>query len=892
MSMGRWYLEGLVLATVFLFAFSNLLGMIATSEEYEPQGGLYGGELRVALKDDIEENPLLAQDDASLFAVSLLYDSLARIDEVSLLAEPWVAVNWSLTTNTTVDVNIRTNVEWHDSTDENPHYLTVDDIVYTFNSSQGMKSSAHWGSMLTNVLCWGVDENTVRFDLSNAEEIRGVFLNKILTIPIIPNGFTATSEESGSGPYRFGTRGTHSYVLANQVVVKNAVEGQVLAVAAVHYHYIGDSKYDSLSPTLYRNDVEMSPSEYEYIPWNGTVRFASPLQAGDNITANYSITSRYTTLLAFEKHFYRRPYLDSINYTFYPDDPATEFDESTDGAMKAMVDSVIDFIGFPLVEGSQNAVRWEGGTAQTQLSDKAHTHVFVQTTNPRFSFLYLGMNTEVTPLNDPLFRKGVTMSVKRELALNFESTAMIADCVIHPRNIYWYNESCPKFRVPKDENNNPIYTQIINHFQDSGYLDPDEDGYMETPTGENFTLRLFVPPTAEDPNKAAIGADIGETFRDVGIDTETISLERDRMMEEVRKGNFSFYLTTYDVEADPIFLYDILHPRGSRNYARLDDPVLNGILENVSGQLNQETRRFYVRYALGWIAENAPIVSILHYKVLETFEGVRFEGWVQMPGGVNNFWSYLQVHYKQKGRMKAQVILYVDSVRSGETLEVYVLATDLEDYPLQGAWIKLTNSYSDELYTNYTGSDGIVKMDWLAPVVSQVTTVTFTATVRIPQYEEEIVTGSITLHPRVSELDVTIAIVGERTIGSGETAEVVVEVKDGFSLATIQNATVLITVSPEGAGGNLDEYSGTTDAAGQFRTTFRGEVSTSTQFNLRATASKEGYEAADSQPTSILVMPKPGPTPGFEAIIVAVVILLAVIILFVWIRIRSKKVEE
>lgn len=890
--MGRRSRKGAVLATVFLFALSSFFGIMAAGDEYEPRGGKYGGELRVGLKGDIEENPLLADDNESLMTVSLLYDSLARIDQVEIMARPWVATHWNMTSNTTVDVHIRTDVEWHDSTDETPHYITVDDIAYTFNNTGGMKSSVHWGSMLTNVVCWAVDSDTVHFDLTNAEDARGIFFSKILTIPIIPVGFTVVDGESGSGPYKFGTRGSHTYVLADQVIVDNASANQSWAVAAAHYHYLNDSEYDTITYKFFKNGTDM-PTNWTVYGINGTVYFDPALDSTDRITANYTITSQFTNIVAFEKHFIRRPYLDAINYTFYPDNPVTvDFDEGTDGAQKAMIDGILDFIGFTLVEGSQNAKRWEGGPDETQLSKDVHTHVFVQTGNPRFTFLYLGMNTNVTPLDDPLFRKGVSMSIKRELALKFEATAVIADSVIHPHNKNWYNETIQRFRVPKDENNDPIYIPIINHFQNAGYLDPDEDGYMETPTGENFSLKLFIPTTVEDLNKNSIGTAIGETFQDIGIDTEIISLERDVMMPEVEKGNFSFYLATYDVEADPIFLYDILHPQGTRNYVRLDDPFLNDILENVSKQLNQETRRFYVEHALGWIAENAPLATILHYKVLEVYEGVKYYDWVQMPGGVNNFWSYMQVHYRQKGKMKAQLILLLDSINAGETLEVMVSATDLVDTPLPGAWVKLTNTYSDETYTNYTDGSGLVYMDWLAPDVSQATTVTFTATVRVPQYDEEIVTNSITVHPLLLKMAVSVSV-DLKTITSGQETEVMVEVTDDFSLAGIPGATVLLTVSPEGAGGTLEEFTGVTDSSGWFTTTFKADVTVSTLFTIKATAYKDGYAPFD-RPTasSVLVNPVAQPTPGFEAIIVAFAVLLAVVIVAVWARRRPRRGEK
>jgi ABC-type oligopeptide transport system substrate-binding subunit len=891
--MGRRSRKGAVLATVFLFALSSFFGIMAAGDEYEPRGGKYGGELRVGLKGDIEENPLLADDDASLMTVSLLYDSLARIDSVELMATPWVATHWNMTSNTTVDVHIRTDVEWHDSTDENPEYITVEDINYTFCKSGGMKSSVHWGSMLANVDCWAVDSDTVHFDLTNAEDARAIFFSKILTIPIIPENFTIVSGENGSGPYKFGTRGSHTYVLADQVIVDNASTNQDWAVAAAHYHYINDSVYDDIEYKFFINGGDM-PTGWTVYGINGSVLFNPTLNANDRITANYTITSQFTTIVAFEEYFIRRPYLDAINYTFYPDNPTTgDFDEATDGAQKAMIDGILDFIGFPLVDGSQDAVRWEGSPDQTQMGSKDHTHIFVQTKrNPKFTFLYLGMNTTETPLDDPLFRKGVSMSIKRELSLKFQATAYIADSVINPYNPHWYNETIPRFRVPKDEDNNPIYIPIINHFQNAGYLDPDEDGYMETPTGANFSLRLFIPTTVEDLNKNSIGTLIGETFQDIGIDTEIIPLERDVMMEQVEAGNFSFYLTTYDVEADPIFLYDILHPQGTRNYVRLNDPFLNDILENVSKQLNQETRRFYVEHALGWIAENAPIATILHYKVLEVYEGVKYYDWVQMPGGVNNFWSYMNVHYKQKGKMKAQLILLLDSINAGETLEVMVSATDLVDTPLPGAWVKLTNTYSDEIYTNYTDVTGHVYLDWVAPDVSQATTVTFTARVRVPQYDEEIVTNSITVHPLLLKMAVSVSV-DLKTITSGQETEVLVEVTDDFTLLGIPGATVLLTISPEGAGGTLEEFTGVTDSSGWFTTTFTADVTVSTLFTIKATAYKDGYAPFD-RPTasSVLVNPVAQPTPGFEAIIVAFAVLLAVVIVAVWARRRPRKGEK
>ncbi len=895
LNVGERFRREFVLATVFLFALSGFFGMIGVGEDVEPRGGLYGGELRVALQDDIEENPLLANDDASLLAVSLMYDSLAKIDEVTLLPEPWVAINWTLTSNTSVEVNFHADVEWHDSTDASPHYITADDICYTYSQ---MKTSASWNELLQNVVCTEVDSDTVEFDLSSAEQARGVFFSKVLTIPLIPDGFTNTSPESGSGPYEFGTRGMHNYDIMGDVVVESAAAGQRYAIAGLHYHYLRDSTYDSVAVELFRNNASMPGSGYNVVWSNGTISFTSALGENDHITADYDITSSYTTLTAFERHFMQRPYLDAINYTFFP---GSDIETSTDGAVKAMIDGMVDFVGFEIPSGSENGLRWEGGDDQTTLINKEYKErITVQTVNPKLTLLYLGMNTPSShnPLNDTLFRKGLSMSIKRELAQSFEAGTTIADTMIHPSNTFWHNPNCVKFRVPKDENNQPIYTDIINHFQDSGYLDPDEDGYLEDPTGAEFKLELLVPPTTEDPSKASIGGQaIGEVFNDVGVETETIYLPSAQIDSNVDQDNFWLYLDTLDVEMDPIFLYDRFHSSnagvGDTNLVNLNDPYLDGLLDEVRGRLDQDVRQESVMEAVCYIAETAPVGTILHYTVLETYEKMNYEGWVQMTGGVNNFWSYLEVHVLQMGAMKAQVIMLVDSILAGELLDVVVSVTTLEDVPLEGAWVKVTNDYSSDVIIGYTDASGQMPFNWTGPGVSQSTTVNFMATVRIPQYDEATADEAITVHPELFGLDVVVGAF-ENSIDSGDSVTITVAVNDDFGIG-VPDATVLLTISPDESGGSLESFSGTTDPGGLFQTTFTADVSVSMQFNIKATASKAGYETTESQPKSILVEPTGEaaelPVEMLIVIIVLVIVLVILIMLLMVRRMRAGRAE-
>jgi len=53
--------------------------------------GLYGGTLRVAVQGTLNLNPFTATDADSWKVIPLVYDSLARIDPVTLVPTPWAA---------------------------------------------------------------------------------------------------------------------------------------------------------------------------------------------------------------------------------------------------------------------------------------------------------------------------------------------------------------------------------------------------------------------------------------------------------------------------------------------------------------------------------------------------------------------------------------------------------------------------------------------------------------------------------------------------------------------------------------------------------------------------------------------------------------------------------
>ena len=120
-------------AKLLAMAFAALLSLSfaasvlgATPEE---MSGMYGGDFTIAVKDPaLELNPKLATDDASWNIIDLLYDSLGRLDPVTLEVVPWVAESWTVEGDD-VTVVLKPNAVWHDG-----EAVTASDVEYTYQT--------------------------------------------------------------------------------------------------------------------------------------------------------------------------------------------------------------------------------------------------------------------------------------------------------------------------------------------------------------------------------------------------------------------------------------------------------------------------------------------------------------------------------------------------------------------------------------------------------------------------------------------------------------------------------------------------------------------------------------------------------------------------------------
>src|SRR5436309_14995341 len=170
-----------ILGLVLVLLLSSAIPARATRGD---ASGLYGGNLRVAVRGAISLNPFTATSADSWKVIPLVYDSLARIDPATLTPTLWAAASWSIS-GTTLTATLRSDLKFTDGT-----AVGGADVVYSYNQ---YKTVARVPADLaaSNV------GNTVTLSSASGG---GLLFGQGLALPIVKAGSAASPV--GSGPWK------------------------------------------------------------------------------------------------------------------------------------------------------------------------------------------------------------------------------------------------------------------------------------------------------------------------------------------------------------------------------------------------------------------------------------------------------------------------------------------------------------------------------------------------------------------------------------------------------------------------------------------------------------------------------------------------------------------
>jgi len=177
-------------------------------------------------------NPLFASNNYVDKSIeSLIFEKFIYIDKSGKPA-PGVAKSWTVSSDSlTYTFTINEGLHWSDGTD-----LTVNDILFTFNTAMSLSPDVSVGAALVGINITVVDSQTIQFVLSEANPT----FYEAVALYIVPEsvlGKVALQDMQGLETFTYKPMGSGKYIVDK--TEQNAV-------------YLSDNPYDNYSPKLTR----------------------------------------------------------------------------------------------------------------------------------------------------------------------------------------------------------------------------------------------------------------------------------------------------------------------------------------------------------------------------------------------------------------------------------------------------------------------------------------------------------------------------------------------------------------------------------------------------------------------------------------------------------------
>ncbi len=816
---------GMVTMVVVALMFSGMSAMFSTSLDAEAQilGGEYGGNLRVALKGEPNTfNPLNDSiNEPAMQVIDIMYDSLGRINPYTYALEPWIASDWEIDPNdgSIVNVTLRTDVKWHDGS-----AVTVDDVMYTFGPDG-------YDIPYITAITTDATNNTVIFDLDSPDSR---FFSEVVSLKLVKDGYLKTStEEMGCGPYY--------------------LDASTSKVIAFDDYFKGRPYLDSITYTYYEDNLgaiyDIITSKIDFIAWD--------------------LTSNDTTLMVEEP-------IGTGNYTNLVQNANVSVDRS----------SGMDF-WYLGMNCDENHVLGEPALrkAIAHVLDKASLTVFDIGGGLEVS------ESVVSKYNVPWYNSSIT-------TYPFDTTE--ASNILNNADYYDYDGdgwrdkpdgtsfSFKLFGPPEQDLTPNVMAGIITEWlQDLGInveLVSDIDAnHLVDIKANNFDMFIFTEERASiDPQY------LEGMFSSEGIATDDnllnfkpiVDVTSESIADKIDNGTYSCYLNNTNLEGSVVLEsngaiiatgYTVDLDTGmitleAATYNAVDLSLglnvsysyrgFDHLINKAKNQMDPDMRAKYIKEAQGLISDYVPSIPLFSFRVNHAHNSSGFVGWVKTLGGINNFWSFISLRNgMNEGGMDVSISLPLavanDGILSGDDTNLLIKIEDIDGNPLEAN--PIMSGEGTFGIPVYNAGSGAYTVPYTAPEVDSTRTITIVANVAMVSYGTS--SGDIDITVKTMKNDFTIEVSkGLSSIPSGNSTTLTYVIMDQVTKASVEGANVTLSVSPTGLGGSLSEYSGVTDASGEFIVDFiAGNVTVDTTFSITLEASMDGYNSKDKS-TSVNVV--------------------------------------
>ncbi len=294
---------------------------------------------------------------------------------------------------------------------------------------------------------------------------------------------------------------------------------------------------------------------------------------------------------------------------------------SLDHALVGLRKGEVDYVWTPLGPGYADVLRGEPG--------------MVLSVSPGRRLYYLAFNLDRSPLNDPNFRRAVAELVNKSFLVGtlLRGYGEAESSMVPGWDAGWH------FPLRKAGGGLESARAVLagaNYTWTNGTL-----AHGGVPLKE---LVVLVP---QDPLLYGTAMVVQSWLRDLGVPSRVRFLPLHRFVEEVYgERDFDTYLHWVEVGVEPVHLWSMFHSRhvggGEANAMGYRSPEFDRLAGAYIGEWNASRRRALALEMQRVLARDLPCVPLFTAHVVEV-RSARVKGWVPMPGGVGNRWSFLSL---------------------------------------------------------------------------------------------------------------------------------------------------------------------------------------------------------------------------------------------------------
>ncbi|MGY5877320.1 MAG: ABC transporter substrate-binding protein, partial [Candidatus Thorarchaeota archaeon] len=193
------------------------------------------------------------------------------------------------------------------------------------------------------------------------------------------------------------------------------------------------------------------------------------------------------------------------------------------------------------------------------------------------------------------------------------------------------------------------YTMAYNELEEAGMLDIDEDGMVEAPNGQEFSLEIWYPSDRMGFDVAA--SNIASRLLAVGINNSLVPIPYDVLQHNITHHNATYHLAFYNVElpsygldwAATTFHEDMISVSG-QNIANIDDSSFTLIADSYIDQIDFDDLVAIGKNALREVRNLCPVIPLFAYRWLSVYTEANFIDWPDdQTSGAFSSWSPISV---------------------------------------------------------------------------------------------------------------------------------------------------------------------------------------------------------------------------------------------------------